>query len=78
MYSLQKTKPSHTFQKIRPTRQESPFKKGFFDSLLRMLQVEFSHDTFGMLSFLRLIGLRINDRMLKFLGMNQAHKILCV
>ena len=38
MYSLQKTKPSHTFQKIRPTRQESPFKKGFFDSLFGMLR----------------------------------------
>ena len=30
-----------------------------------MLQTEFSHDTFGMLSFLRLIGLRIDGRMSK-------------
>ena len=37
-----------------------------------MLQTEFSHDTFGMLSFLRLVGLRIDGRMLKFLGMNRG------
>jgi len=39
-----------------------------------MLQTEFSHDTFGMLSFLRLIGLRIDGRMLGFL-LNFLHTI---
>jgi hypothetical protein len=34
-------------------------------------------DTFGMLSFLRLIGLRIDGRMYKFLRMNGVHKMLC-
>ena len=33
-----------------------------------MLRKEFLQDTFGMLSFLRLIGLRINGRMLGLFG----------
>ena len=34
-------------------------------------------DTFGMLSFLRRIGLRINGRMLGFFRDKVSHKILC-
>jgi len=41
-----------------------------------MLQTEFSHDTFGMLSFLRLIGLRIDGRMLHFFSLITTHDIL--
>ena len=38
-----------------------------------MLRNGILQDTFGMLCFLRLIGLRINGRMLHFWGQNWHH-----
>jgi len=41
-----------------------------------MLRNGIFQDSFGMLSFLRLIGLRIDGRMLQFFSETAAHNIL--
>jgi hypothetical protein len=41
-----------------------------------MLRNGISHDTFGMLSFLRLLGLRIDGRMSCFFSVIGTHNIL--
>ena len=41
-----------------------------------MLRKEFLQDAFGMLDFLKLIGLRINGSMLQFFSETAAHNIL--
>ena len=43
-----------------------------------MLRNGILQDTFGMLGFLKLIGLRINGSMLGFFRIKSSYKLLCV